>query len=167
MLGPLGTVLIAMHLVGPSSPPTSLLPPLSLSSIYLQRRQWVEMLEWAWHYAWNLIVVKIAATIERKQKEISFPFSKASPCFTHSVFSWCSPRNILFEISLILFSPNCRSCMRDAPSKAFGSMPVSWLRFSSSLTKCGRRPNNPSELMRPSSLSLSSLKREFRIMKRV
>lgn len=77
--------------------------------------------------------------------------------WTYRVFSWCSPRNILFEISFILFSPNCKSCMRDAPSKAFGSMPVSWLRFSSSLTRCGNRPNRPSELMRPNSLSLSKL----------
>lgn len=166
MLGPLGTVLIAMHLVGPFSPPTSLLPPLSLFCILTKTSvSWDARMSLALRMKFDCR--KDFCNDRTERKEISFPFPRNSLCLTHSVFSWCSPRNILFEISLILFSPNCRSCMRDAPSKAFGSMPVSWLRFSSSLTKCGRRPNNPSELMRPSSLSLSSLKREFRIMKRV
>lgn len=73
----------------------------------------------------------------------------------------------MFDISLILFSPSCNSWMWDAPSKALGSMPVSWLRFNSSFTKCGRRPKRPSELMRPSSLSLSKLPNEVMYILRV
>lgn len=73
-------------------------------------------------------------------------------------FNWCKPRNILFDISLILFSTNCRSRIREAPSKALSSIVTMWLRLSSSLTKWGKRPNNPSDLMRVNSLSLSRLR---------
>lgn len=78
---------------------------------------------------------------------------------TYRVFNWCRPKNILLETSLILFSANCRSCMWEAPSKAFASIPLIWFRLKSSFTKWGNRPNSPSDVMRPNSLSFNSLKR--------
>lgn len=76
---------------------------------------------------------------------------------TYNDFKLCKPKNILLWISAILFSDKSKSCIFDAPSNAFCSMPVIWLRRKSSFTKFGRRPNNPSDLMRPSSLSFSNL----------
>ncbi len=76
---------------------------------------------------------------------------------TYNAFKLWRPRNILLCISAILFSDNSKSCIFDAPSNAFCSIPVIWLRRKSNFTKFGRRPNKPSDLMRPSSLSLSNL----------
>lgn len=76
---------------------------------------------------------------------------------THKDFKLCRPMNILLWISVILFSDMRRSWTLDAPSKAFCSMPVIRFRRKSNLTKCGKRPNRPSDLIRVNSLSLSNL----------
>lgn len=80
------------------------------------------------------------------------------PNFTYNDLRLCKPKNILLWISVILFSDMSKSCIFNAPSNAFGSMPVIWLRRKSNFTKFGKRPNSPSDLMRPNSLSLSNLK---------
>lgn len=77
--------------------------------------------------------------------------------YTYNAFRLWRPKNILLCISAILFSDNSKSCIFDAPSNAFCSIPLIWLRRKSNFTKFGRRPNKPSDLMRPSSLSLSNL----------
>lgn len=46
---------------------------------------------------------------------------------------------------------------RAHPSKAFCSMPVMWFLRKSSFCKFGSRPNSPSDLIRPISLSFSNL----------
>lgn len=50
------------------------------------------------------------------------------------------------------------SVILEAPSNAFSSMPVIWFRLRSNFTKLGNRPNNPSERIRPNSLSCNNLK---------
>lgn len=77
--------------------------------------------------------------------------------WTYSDFKLCNPRNILLWISVILFSDINKSWIFDAPSNAFGSMPVIWLRRKSNRTKFDKRPNKPSDLMRPNSLSFNNL----------
>lgn len=80
--------------------------------------------------------------------------------FTYNDLRLCKPKNILLWISVILFSDMSKSCIFNAPSNAFGSIPVIWLRRKSNFTKFGKRPNNPSDLMRPNSLSLSNLRKK-------
>lgn len=44
--------------------------------------------------------------------------------FTYNDLRLCKPKNILLWISVILFSDMSKSCIFNAPSNAFGSMPV-------------------------------------------
>lgn len=43
---------------------------------------------------------------------------------TYNDFKLCKPENILLWISATLFSDKSKSCIFEAPSKVFGSMPV-------------------------------------------
>lgn len=78
MLGPLGTVLIAMHLVGPSSPPTSLLPPFSLFCILTTTSvSWDARMSLALRMKFDCR--KDCCNDRTEKKEMSFPFPKEFP----------------------------------------------------------------------------------------
>lgn len=98
--------------------------------------------------------------------------------FSESTLRLWSPKNILLWISNNLFSDsnlNKQRCythlnicylhnsynsdILDAPSKEFSSIPVIWFLLKSNFTRFGNLPNNPSDFIRPSSLSCKRLKK--------
>lgn len=122
-----------------------------------------EELKGARHQTSDLIVVKIPAEeIKRFNSKLCWELHFGGKLIdlneiTHKTFNWCRPRNILLDISWIWFSANCRSTIREAPSKAFASMASIWFRCRSSFMRWGKRPKNPSDLMCVNSLSLNFL----------
>lgn len=105
----------------------------------------------------SLVYIYVAIDVHALTTTTTTVTSRWIPSNTYNAFRLWRPKNILLCISAILFSDNSKSCIFDAPSNAFCSIPVIWLRRKSNFTKFGRRPNKPSDLMRPSSLSLSNL----------